>query len=101
VKIGTTAKPEELFFKLRSRNQIAALESGDLRPTGRFDRPELDVSDQDVIDMNRRLGGDKSINAPIRDNGETGEWQDYLVDQSPSPEAIVVDRMRQIASERH
>jgi RNA polymerase sigma-32 factor len=42
--------------------------------------------------MNRRLGGDRSINAPLREDGETGEWQDHLVDQSPSPEAIVVDQ---------
>ena len=42
--------------------------------------------------MNRRLGGDKSINAPIHDHGDTVEWQDYLVDQSPSPEAIVVEQ---------
>jgi len=94
VKIGTTANQKRLFFKLRSaKTRIAALESGDLRPdqVASIAR-SLDVSDQDVIDMNRRLGGDKSINAPIRDNGETGEWQDYLVDQSPSPEAIVVEQ---------
>jgi RNA polymerase sigma-32 factor len=41
--------------------------------------------------MNRRLGGDRSINAPLREDGETGEWQDHLVDQSPSPEAIVAE----------
>ncbi|MDX6585466.1 MAG: polymerase sigma-32 factor, partial [Solirubrobacterales bacterium] len=52
----------------------------------------LDVTNQDVIDMNRRLGGDKSINAPLHEDGETGEWQDHLVDQSPSPEAIVVEQ---------
>jgi RNA polymerase sigma-32 factor len=42
--------------------------------------------------MNRRLGGDKSINAPMYNDGEAGEWQDHLVDQSPSPEAIVVEQ---------
>jgi RNA polymerase sigma-32 factor len=52
----------------------------------------LDVPDQDVVDMNRRLGGDQSINVPVRDDGEAGEWQDYLIDQSPSPEAIVVEQ---------
>jgi RNA polymerase sigma-32 factor len=52
----------------------------------------LDVTDRDVVDMNRRLGGDKSINAPIRDDGEAGEWQDHLVDPSPSPETIVVEQ---------
>src|ERR1700726_1749907 len=85
VKIGTTANQKRLFFKLRSaKSKIAALESGDLHPDQVASIAQsLDVSDQDVIDMNRRLGGDKSINAPIRDDGEAGEWQDYLVDQSP------------------
>jgi RNA polymerase sigma-32 factor len=94
VKIGTTASQKRLFFKLRSaKRKIAAFESGDLRPDQVASIAQsLDVSDQDVIDMNRRLGGDKSINAPIHDGGETGEWQDYLVDQSPSPEAIVVEQ---------
>ena len=94
VKIGTTTNQKRLFFKLRSaKNQIAALESGDLHPDQVASiAKSLDVTDQDVVDMNRRLGGDKSINAPIQANGETNEWQDYLVDQSPSPEAIVVEQ---------
>src|SRR5216684_258631 len=94
VKIGTTANQKKLFFKLRSaKSKIAALESGDLHPDQvALIAQSFDVTDQDVVDMNRRLGGDKSINAPIRDDGEAGEWQDYLVDQSPSPEAIVVEQ---------
>jgi RNA polymerase sigma-32 factor len=94
VKIGTTANQKKLFFKLRSaKSKIAAFESGDLRPDQvALIANSLDVSDQDVVDMNRRLGGDKSINAPLYDDGETGEWQDHLVDQSPSPEAIVVEQ---------
>ena len=94
VKIGTTTNQKKLFFKLRSaKNKIAALESGDLHPDQvALIAKSLDVSDQDVVDMNRRLGGDKSINAPIQHDGEAGEWQDYLVDQSPSPEAIVVEQ---------
>jgi RNA polymerase sigma-32 factor len=94
VKIGTTANQKKLFFKLRSaKSKIAAFESGDLRPDQVASIAQsLDVPDQDVIEMNRRLGGDKSINAPIRDDGKTGEWQDYLVDQSPSPEAIVIEQ---------
>jgi RNA polymerase sigma-32 factor len=94
VKIGTTANQKKLFFKLRSaKSRIAAFESGDLRPDQVASLAQsLNVSHQEVIDMNRRLGGDKSINAPIRDDGETGEWQDYLVDQSASPEAIVVEQ---------
>jgi RNA polymerase sigma-32 factor len=94
VKIGTTANQKKLFFKLRSaKNKIAALDSGDLRPDQvALIAKNLDVTDQDVIDMNRRLGGDKSINAPLHEDGETGEWQDRLVDQSPSPEAIVIEQ---------
>jgi RNA polymerase sigma-32 factor len=94
VKIGTTTNQRKLFFKLRSaKNKIAVLESGDLHPDQvALIAKSLDVSDQDVIDMNRRLSGDKSINAPIHGDGEIGEWQDHLVDQPPSPEAIVVDQ---------
>src|SRR5712672_3171966 len=94
VKIGTTSNQKKLFFKLRSaKSKIAALESGDLRPDQvALIAKNLHVTDQDVIDMNRRLGGDKSINVPVHDDGQTGEWQDHLVDQSPSPEAIVVEQ---------
>jgi RNA polymerase sigma-32 factor len=94
VKIGTTANQRKLFFKLRSaKSKIAALESGDLRPDQVASiATSLDVTDRDVIDMNRRLGGDQSINAPVRDDGSAGEWQDHLVDPSPSPEAIVVEQ---------
>jgi RNA polymerase sigma-32 factor len=94
VKIGTTTNQKKLFFKLRSaKSKIAALESGDLYPEHVASiAKSLDVTDRDVVDMNRRLGGDKSINAPIRDDGEVGEWQDHLVDPSPSPEAIVVEQ---------
>jgi RNA polymerase sigma-32 factor len=94
VKIGTTANQRKLFFKLRSaKSKIAAFESGDLHPDQvALIAKNLEVTDQDVVDMNRRLGGDKSINAPVHDDGETGEWQDRLVDQSPSPEAIVVEQ---------
>jgi RNA polymerase sigma-32 factor len=94
VKIGTTTNQKKLFFKLRSaKNKIAALESGDLHPDQvALIAKDLAVTDQDVVDMNRRLGGDKSINAPIHNGSEVGEWQDHLVDPSPSPEAIVVEQ---------
>lgn len=94
VKIGTTMSQKKLFFKLRSaKSKIAAFESGDLRPDQvSLIAKSLDVAEHDVVDMNRRLGGDKSINAPLREDGETGEWQDHLVDQSPSPEAIVAEQ---------
>jgi RNA polymerase sigma-32 factor len=94
VKLGTTANQKKLFFKLRSaKSRIAAFESGDLRPDQvALIAKSLDVTDQDVVDMNRRLGGDKSINVPIHEGDEAGEWQDLLVDQSPSPEAVVVEQ---------
>jgi RNA polymerase sigma-32 factor len=93
VKIGTTANQKKLFFRLRSaKSKIAAFDSGDLHPDQVASIAKiLDVTAQDVIDMNRRLGGDKSINAPLHDAGEVGEWQDQLVDQSPSPETIIVE----------
>jgi RNA polymerase sigma-32 factor len=94
VKIGTTAAQRKLFFKLRSaKNRIAALETGDLHPDHvALIAKDLDVADQEVVDMNRRLVGDKSINVPLHEDGETGEWQDRLIDGSPSPEAIVVEQ---------
>jgi RNA polymerase sigma-32 factor len=94
VKIGTTAAQRKLFFKLRSaKNRIAALESGDLHPEHvALIAKDLDVADQEVVEMNRRIVGDRSINVPLHEDGETGEWQDRLVDDSPSPETIVVEQ---------
>src|SRR6266404_5660518 len=94
VKIGTTTNQKRLFFKLRTaKSKIAAFESGDLHPDQVTSIAEsLNVTCQDVVDMNRRLGGDASLNAPIREKGESGEWQNHLVDPSPSPEAIVVEQ---------
>jgi RNA polymerase sigma-32 factor len=93
VKIGTTASQKKLFFKLRSaKAKIAAIENTDLRPEQvKTIATTLGVKDQDVVDMNRRLGGDASLNASIRDEENSGEWLDYLVDEGPSPEAIVVE----------
>ena len=87
VKMGTTASQKKLFFNLRkAKSRISALDEGDLRD----DQVEtiakrLGVAKQDVIDMNRRLGGDASLNAPLREDGE-GEWQDWLVDDSADQE---------------
>jgi RNA polymerase sigma-32 factor len=94
VKIGTTTTQKKLFFKLRSaQRKISALESGDLHPDQvRVIANSLNVRDQDVVDMNRRLRGDTSLNTPIQDEGQTDEWQSFLVDQSPSPEAIVAEQ---------
>jgi RNA polymerase sigma-32 factor len=94
VKIGTTAAQRKLFFKLRSaKNKIAALESGDLHPDHvALIAKDLDVAHQDVIEMNRRIVGDRSINVPVGEEGEAGEWQDRLVDDSPSPEVLVLEQ---------
>ena len=93
VKMGTTASQKKLFFNLRkAKSRISALDEGDLRD----DQVEsiskrLGVAKQDVIDMNRRLGGDASLNAPLREEGE-GEWQDWLVDDSPDQESQLAER---------
>jgi RNA polymerase sigma-32 factor len=91
VKMGTTANQKKLFFNLRkAKSRISALEEGDLRPDQvQVIAKRLGVTEQDVIDMNRRLGGDASLNAPIREEGDSGEWQDWLVDDSDSQEAIL------------
>jgi RNA polymerase sigma-32 factor len=91
VKMGTTANQKKLFFNLRkAKSKINALDEGDLRPDQtKLIAKRLGVTEQDVVDMNRRLGGDASLNAPIRDDGESGEWQDWLVDNSPSQAQIL------------
>ena len=93
VKMGTTANQKKLFFNLRkAKSKISALDEGDLHPDQvKLIAKRLGVTDQDVVDMNRRLGGDASLNAPIRDDGEAGEWQDWLVDNSPNQEAIMAE----------
>ena len=92
VKMGTTANQKKLFFNLRKvKSQIEALEEGDLRPDQvKLIAKKLGVTETDVISMNRRLGGDTSLNAHIREDGE-GEWQDWLVDDSDSQEDVLVE----------
>src|SRR6202008_4500070 len=91
VKMGTTANQKKLFFNLRkAKSKISALEEGDLRPDQvKLIAKRLGVTEQDVVEMNRRLGGDVSLNAPIREDGDSGEWQDWLVDDSPSAERVM------------
>jgi RNA polymerase sigma-32 factor len=93
VKMGTTANQKKLFFNLRkAKSKISALDEGDLRPDQvKLIAKRLGVTEQDVVDMNRRLGGDASLNAPIREEGDAGEWQDWLVDDSPSQERILAE----------
>ena len=102
VKMGTTASQKKLFFNLRkAKSQISALEDGDLRPdqVATIAR-RLGVPEQDVVDMNRRMSGDASLNAPLRDDGDGGgEWQDWLADTSESQESIVADQEE--AGNRH
>ncbi|GIK81973.1 MAG: RNA polymerase sigma factor RpoH [Pseudorhodoplanes sp.] len=91
VKMGTTANQKKLFFNLRkAKSKISALGEGDLRPDQvKIIAKRLGVTEKDVVDMNRRLGGDASLNAPIRDDGESGEWQDWLADDSTGQEEVL------------
>src|SRR5512142_3187980 len=95
VKMGTTAAQKKLFFNLRkAKSEIEALQEGDLRPDQVSQiATKLGVLDEEVISMNRRLaGGDASLNAPLRADGES-EWQDWLVDEdTPSQEHMVAEK---------
>jgi len=94
VKMGTTAAQKKLFFNLRRlKGQMQALEDGDLTPEHVTKIARLlDVQEQDVVSMNRRLAApDNSLNAPLRQEGE-GEWQDWLVDDADSQEAVLAER---------
>jgi RNA polymerase sigma-32 factor len=106
VKMGTTANQKKLFFNLRkAKSKISALDEGDLRPDQvKVIAKRLGVNEQDVVDMNRRLGGDASLNAPIREDGDSGEWQDWLVDESPDQETTLAahdefDNRRKVLSD--
>ncbi|MEF2072805.1 RNA polymerase sigma factor RpoH [Consotaella aegiceratis] len=95
VKMGTTANQKRLFFNLRKmKSRLQALEEGDLRPEQVNEiATQLGVSEDEVVSMNRRLTGDASLNAPIRaTEGESGEWQDWLVDQSESQEDVLAQQ---------
>src|SRR5262249_32761665 len=93
VKMGTTANQKKLFFNLRkAKSRISALDEGDMRPDQvKLIAKRLGVTEQDVIDMNRRLSGDASLNAPIREDGDSGEWQDWLVDEVSDQETRLVE----------
>jgi RNA polymerase sigma-32 factor len=93
VKLGTTANQKKLFFNLRkAKSKISALDEGDLRPDQvKIIARQLGVTEQNVVDMNRRLGGDVSLNAPIREEGDSGEWQDWLVDKISDQETRLAE----------
>ena len=86
VKMGTTAAQKKLFFNLRRmKSRLDAFEDGDLKPEDlRKIATDLGVSEDDVVSMNRRMamGGDTSLNVPMREDGD-GQWQDWLVDDDP------------------
>ncbi|OYX87346.1 MAG: RNA polymerase factor sigma-32, partial [Azorhizobium sp. 35-67-5] len=94
VKMGTTAAQKKLFFNLRkAKSQISALEDGDLRPDQvKQIATKLGVTEQEVVDMNRRLSGDASLNAPLREDADGGgEWQDWLVDDQDDQESTLAE----------
>jgi RNA polymerase sigma-32 factor len=93
VKMGTTANQKKLFFNLRkAKSRISAYEEGDLKPENVEKIAErLGVTQQDVIEMNRRMAGDASLNTPLREEGE-GEWQDWLVEEGPDQESLLLDQ---------
>jgi RNA polymerase sigma-32 factor len=91
VKMGTTVNQKKLFFNLRkAKSKISVLDEGDLRPDQvKLIARRLGVTEQDVVDMNRRLGGDVSLDAPIRADCDSGEWQDWLVDEHVDQETTL------------
>jgi len=93
VKMGTTAAQKKLFFNLRKiKGQLKALDEGDLRPDQvKRIATQLGVTEEDVISMNRRLAGDSSLNAPVRNDSESGEWQDWLVDDTMDQETALAE----------
>ncbi len=96
VKMGTTAAQKKLFFNLRkAKNKIGAIEEGELRPenVARIAK-DLNVSEDDVISMNRRMaGGDASLNAQVKNDGEgAAEWQDWLEDEEADQAAELAER---------
>jgi RNA polymerase sigma-32 factor len=93
VKMGTTANQKKLFFNLRkAKSRMSAQEEGDLRPDQvQLLAKRLAVTEQEVVDMNRRLRGDMSLNSPMGEEGELGEWQDWLIDDGSSQEGRLAE----------
>ena len=91
VKMGTTASNSKLFFNLRkAKSRISALDEGDMRPDQvKLIAKRLGVTEQDVVAMNSRLGGDASLNDTIREGRDSAEWQDWLVSESPDQETML------------
>jgi RNA polymerase sigma-32 factor len=94
VKIGTTAAQKKLFFNLRRlKTQMQTVdEIGISDETIKDIAGELNVSEQDVVEMSKRLsGGDKSLNAPLKSEG-VDQWQDWLIDESASHDTQIMER---------
>jgi RNA polymerase sigma-32 factor len=94
VKMGTTAAQKKLFFNLRKlKGQLQAIEEGDLSPENvKKIATDLNVTEEDVVNMNRRLAApDHSLNAPLKIDGD-GEWQDWLVDETDSQEIVLAEQ---------
>ncbi|NWH07989.1 MAG: RNA polymerase sigma factor RpoH [Alphaproteobacteria bacterium] len=102
VKMGTTAAQKKLFFNLRkAKGQIRAIEEGDLRPEHVAQiATKLGVTEEEVVDMNRRLSGpDSSLNAPIRSDSEA-EWQDWLVDEGQQDQESILAEQEELDDRR-
>jgi RNA polymerase sigma-32 factor len=91
VKMGTTASQKKLFFNLRkAKSQISALDEGDMHPDQvKLIAKRLGVTERAVVDMNRRLGGDASLNDTIREERDSAEWQDWLASELPDQETTL------------
>jgi RNA polymerase sigma-32 factor len=94
VKMGTTTNQRKLFFNLRkAKSRISALDEGDMRPEQvELIATRLNVTEQDVIDMNRRLSGDASLSASIGEESDSASWQDRLADSAPNQEEVLAER---------
>ena len=92
VKMGTTANQKKLFFNLRrAKSKISAIDEGDMRPEQvEMLARDFGVSEHEVVEMNRRLSGDVSLNTPLGE-GEGDTWQDWLPDNAPSQEGLLAD----------
>jgi RNA polymerase sigma-32 factor len=106
VKMGTTTNQKRVFFNLRkAQSKISIVDQGDMRPDQvKLIAKRLGVTETNVIDMNRRLGGDASLNVAIREGSDSGEWQDWLVDESPDQETTLAaseefDKRRKMLSD--
>lgn len=93
VKMGTTVNQKRLFFNLpKAKRRVSALQEGDLRPDQvTLIANELCVSEQDVVEMNRRMSGDVSLNVPMNEDDDSAEWQDRLVDDATNQESRLAE----------